>query len=98
MATARAQSARTAAMQPSLIRALHDRKRPSSLNLGLGQPSLPVPDPIIDEGLRRLRAGSMGYTANAGMPKLRELIAQHHALPDRGSADSVIVTCGAQEA
>ena len=27
----------------SLIRTVHDRKRPGSLNLGLGQPSLPVP-------------------------------------------------------
>ncbi|MBN2360764.1 MAG: pyridoxal phosphate-dependent aminotransferase [Deltaproteobacteria bacterium] len=98
MPTPRAQSARTAAVQPSLIRALHDRRRPGSLNLGLGQPSLPVPDPIIDEGLRRLRAGSMGYTANAGLPELRELIAAHHALPGRSGADSAIVTCGAQEA
>lgn len=98
MATPRVMSERTAAVQPSLIRAVHDRKRPSSLNLGLGQPSLPVPDPIIDEGLRRLRAGSMGYTANAGMPGLRAAIASHHALPGRTGADSVVVTCGAQEA
>ena len=98
MATPRVMSDRTAAMQPSLIRAVHDRKRPSSLNLGLGQPSLPVPDPIIDEGLRRLRAGSMGYTANAGLAGLRSAIAAHHALPGRSSADSVVVTCGAQEA
>ncbi|MFH1812442.1 MAG: aminotransferase class I/II-fold pyridoxal phosphate-dependent enzyme [Pseudomonadota bacterium] len=92
------QSARTAAMQPSLIRAVYDRRRPSSLNLGLGQPSLPVPDAILDEGQRRLRLGSMGYTANAGLTGLREAIARHHDLEGRRDAASVVVTCGAQEA
>ena len=91
-------SERTAAMQPSLIRAVHDKKRPSSLNLGLGQPSLPTPPALLDEGIRRLRAGPMGYTANAGMPALRERVAAHLALPGRGGPDSVVVTCGAQEA
>jgi len=88
----------TAAMQPSLIRTVHDRKRPSSLNLGLGQPSLPTPPELLDEGIRRLRAGPMGYTANAGMPELRERIAAYHHLEGRAEADAVVVTCGAQEA
>ena len=91
-------STRAAAMQPSLIRVVHDKKGPDSLNLGLGQPSLAVPDEILDEGLRRLRAGSMGYTSNAGLRELRALIAAHYDLPGRKQADHVVVTCGAQEA
>lgn len=85
-------------LPPSQIRQVYDRRRPSSINLGLGQPTLPVPAEILDEGIRRLRQGPMGYTANAGRPELCALIAAHHALPGRDSADNVIVTCGAQEA
>lgn len=91
-------SARSAATQPSLIRAVHDRKRPSSLNLGLGQPSLKVADEILDEGIRRLRSGPMGYTSNAGLTELRALIAKHHGFSGRDQADNVVITCGAQEA
>lgn len=91
-------SARSATMQPSLIRAVHDRKGAQSLNLGLGQPSLPVPQEILDEGIRRLRSGPMGYTSNAGMTELRAGIAAHYDFFDRKQAENVIVTCGAQEA
>jgi aspartate/methionine/tyrosine aminotransferase len=91
-------SARVRSVKPSLIRALHDARRPTSLNLGLGQPSLPVERAIIDAGLERLTRGDMGYTANAGLARLRTLIAERHALPNAKTGDHVVVTCGAQEA
>jgi aspartate/methionine/tyrosine aminotransferase len=91
-------SARIRAIKPSLIRALHDARRPTSLNLGLGQPSLPVEREIIEAGLERLYKGDMGYTVNAGLPNLRALIAAHHSLHEAKTAEHVVVTCGAQEA
>lgn len=89
---------RMGSMRQSLIRLVFDKKRPTSLNLGLGQPSENVPAEILEEGLRRLKIGNMGYTANAGLLSLRQKIAAHHNLPFAGNAQNVIVTCGAQEA
>ncbi|MDD3146249.1 MAG: pyridoxal phosphate-dependent aminotransferase [Candidatus Riflebacteria bacterium] len=91
-------SARIGAMRQSLIRKVFDCKKSTSINLGLGQPSESVPLQIIDEGMRRLKQGDMGYTANAGMLTLRDKIARSHHLPFAGSAENVVVTCGAQEA
>ncbi len=85
-------------MRQSLIRKVFDCKKSTSINLGLGQPSENVPAEIIDEGMRRLKQGDMGYTANAGMLSLRDIIARSHNLPFAGSAENVVVTCGAQEA
>lgn len=96
--TIRPVSARSSEMQASLIRAVYDRKRPSSLNLGLGQPSLSVPQQILDAGIERLRNGPMGYTSNAGLTELRVLIAEYYGFSNRQQAENVVVTCGAQEA
>lgn len=85
-------------VRTSLIRQVFDKKRPTSLNLGLGQPSENVPSEILEEGLKRFKNGDMGYTANAGLMSLREKIAAHHRLPFAQNAQNVIVTCGAQEA
>ena len=90
-------SMRIGTMRQSLIRKVFDCKKSTSINLGLGQPSESVPAEIIDEGMRRLKQGDMGYTANAGMLSLRDIIARSHNLPFAGSAENVVVTCGAQE-
>lgn len=91
-------SARVRSVPPSQIRAVHDARRATSLNLGLGQPSLDVDPAILAAGLRLMEKGSMGYTANAGLPALRAAIAAHHRIPGCDGADNVVVTCGSQEA
>lgn len=91
-------SSRISAMQPSLIRAVFEKRRASSINLGLGQPSESPPLEILEEGWRQFLASDMGYTSNAGLPQLRKLIAAHHKHAYAFSADNVVVTCGSQEA
>ena len=91
-------SQRVAGLKPSIIREMFARKKPSSIDLTLGEPALP-PDPeIMEAAWQSLRAGAQGYTPNAGLPELRSLIARHHALPGRDTEAHVIVTVGSQEA
>jgi aspartate/methionine/tyrosine aminotransferase len=91
-------SQRAAAIRPSPIRQLFDARRPSSINLGLGEPGMPVPLELLDAGFQRYRARRLGYTPNAGLEELRALIARRHALPQASSAKNVIVTVGLEEA
>jgi aminotransferase len=74
------------------------RRRPTSVDLSLGEPAIP-PDPeIIDRAMTALRSGPQGYTENAGLAALREMIARHHAIPERDLCENVIVTVGSEEA
>ena len=70
-------------MKASLIREVHNKKRPSSINLGLGQPSIKVSSDIIDSAISKMKKGNMGYTLNAGMTDLRESIASHYNFPSK---------------
>jgi len=85
-------------MRPSLIRQLFDARRPTSINLGLGEPGMPVPLELFDAGVARYRERRPGYTPNAGMEPLRARIAEHFALPYARAAKNAIVTVGLQEA
>ncbi|MEW5853992.1 MAG: pyridoxal phosphate-dependent aminotransferase [Myxococcota bacterium] len=81
----------------SFIRALNDRKRPTSLNLGLGEPSIKPDADLVEDGVRRFMSGIQGYTRNAGLQELREAIVAHR--PELGmSPEQVMVTTGTQEA
>jgi aminotransferase len=83
---------------PSIIRALNARKRPGDIDLGLGEPTLrPDPRPF-DAATAWVREHGLPYTANAGMPELRARIAAYVALPERASAENVVVTVGSEEA
>jgi aminotransferase len=85
-------------MAPSPIRELFNARRPTSINLGLGEPGMPVPMELFDAGVARFRATRPGYTPNAGMDALRARIAAHYRLPHADRAENVIVTVGLQEA
>jgi aspartate/methionine/tyrosine aminotransferase len=86
-----------AEIAPSFIRALNDRKLPTSLNLGLGEPSIPPDADLLEDGMRRYLAGTSGYTRNAGLVELREHLAAFR--PELGvSPERMIITLGSQEA
>jgi aminotransferase len=91
-------SRRVQALEPSIIRDMFQRKRPTSLDLSLGEPSLPPEQEIMSRAWQVLQSGPQGYTLNAGLPELRTLIASHHALNGRDGPDNVIVTVGSEEA
>lgn len=81
----------------SLIRAVLERAAPGAIGLAHGAPTHPVPEPVLAALRAAVDAGRFDYTANAGVPELREAIAArrpHHGI----SGDSVVVTAGSQEA
>ncbi|MFU8803387.1 MAG: pyridoxal phosphate-dependent aminotransferase [Bradymonadaceae bacterium] len=83
-----------AAIEPTLIRALRERAGPESIDLGLGQPDLPVSEAVRDAMMRELQGPTYApYSANAGLWETREAVARHEgALPEE-----VLVTCGVQQ-
>jgi aspartate/methionine/tyrosine aminotransferase len=87
-----------AAIEPSLIRALAAKKRPTSIDLGLGEPTLLPQQRFIDAAAAQTAELGLKYTLNAGDVRLRELIAQRYAYPGMTEARNVCVTTGSQEA
>jgi aspartate aminotransferase len=74
---------RVAAMQPSATLAVSARAKALKragrpvIELSAGEPDFPTPEPIRLAGARAIEEGFTTYTANAGMPELREAIAAH---------------------
>jgi aspartate aminotransferase len=70
------------------------------VNFGVGQPDVPTPKHIVEEAKKALDAGFTGYTEVAGIPELRQAIADY--LNERYGADvrpeEVIVTPGTKPA
>jgi aminotransferase len=89
---------RLATIEPSLIRALASRRRPTSIDLGLGEPTLLPQQRFIDAAARWVAEHGIKYTANAGDPELRARIAERYAYPEMSEARHVCVTTGSQEA
>jgi aspartate aminotransferase len=82
----------------SIIREIAAMKKPTSIDLGLGEPSL-LPTPAhFETAMARVRAEGVKYTQNAGEPALRDAIARHYDYPGMHEAANVCVTTGSQEA
>jgi aspartate/methionine/tyrosine aminotransferase len=91
-------SRRVEQLAPSIIRQMSGRRRPTSVDMSIGEPAIaPEPD-LLDRAIQTLRSGPQGYTENAGMAALREAIAHHYALEGRDRVENVIVTVGSEEA
>ncbi len=89
---------RLADISTSLIREIAAKRKPSSIDLGLGEPSL-TPNPAhLQAGMDYAAAHGLRYTLNAGDPQLREAIAKHYAYPHLNSPANVCITTGSQEA
>lgn len=75
-------SPRVAAMQPSATLAISGRAAAMCregrdvIALSAGEPDFPTPAPIVEAAHQALRDGRFSYTPNAGLPELREAIAQ----------------------
>ncbi|HEX7593971.1 MAG TPA: aminotransferase class I/II-fold pyridoxal phosphate-dependent enzyme, partial [Anaerolineae bacterium] len=68
------------------------------VHLEVGEPDFATPENIVQAGIRALKDGKTKYTPSAGIPELREAIAQNVSRT-RGvtvSADQVVVTPGAK--
>jgi len=84
-------------VQPTLIRQIFERALPDSINFGLGEPDLPTPQFMRREAARVTLEEQNGYTSHAGLPLLREKIAEQY--PHLGlQLNQICVTVGSQEA
>ena len=81
----------------STIRALHALRTPTSINLGIGQPTLLPNVAHFETATAWVAKHGCAYSANVGDADLREAIAARYAYPGY-SADNVCVTTGSQEA
>ena len=84
-------------IEKSPIRQITDRAKPGDISFGLGEPDLPTPEVIRREAVRVIQEERNGYTLQAGLPALRERVAQDYPHLNL-SNDQVIITAGSQEA
>ncbi|HLX25833.1 MAG TPA: pyridoxal phosphate-dependent aminotransferase [Candidatus Cybelea sp.] len=89
---------RVAQIAPSLIREIASKKKSSSIDLGLGEPSLLANPEHFEEAMRYVTQHGVKYTPNAGDHALRAAIARQYAYPNMERAENVCVTVGSQEA
>ena len=69
------------------------------IDLGVGEPDFPTPEPIITAATEAMNAGHTGYTPPPGIPPLREAIAEKLQADGLDyQADQLIVTPGAKQA
>ncbi len=82
----------------SLIREVAAKRRATSIDLGLGEPSLKPNSQHFEAAMRYVREHGVKYTQNAGDPALREAIARHYNYPGLHRRENVCITTGSQEA
>ena len=72
-------SKRVIGLKPSGIRKFFDiaATMKNVISLGVGEPDFTTPRPILQAGMRSLRAGQTHYTSNAGKFELRQAVADH---------------------
>lgn len=87
-------------MGGSAIRAMYNEalKMSDTVSFTVGEPDFVTPQVVIDEACNAWQRGLTHYTPNAGIPELRQAIADYHKddlKPDYQS--EILVSCGAME-
>lgn len=90
------------ALPPSGIRRFFDiaATMDDVISLGIGEPDFVTPERILTAGIKSLQEGETHYTANAGLPKLREAISNHldhHYGVCYDPHEEVLITVGVSE-
>ncbi len=86
-----------AGIKPSAIRAMHERKRDTSIDLGMGQPTLMPDIEPFGEAMDWVRDNGTPYAPNSGLPELRDAIARLYGGYYNPTAANVCVVNGSQE-
>lgn len=89
-------SGRALGIEKTLLRRINDLANSSCINLGLGEPSFPTPKALLDVLKENVDNWHLGYSPNAGLRELREIIAEKSGL--QVTADQVCITIGSEEA
>jgi aspartate aminotransferase len=80
------------------IRRMFESAPPNSINLGLGEPDFEPPTEVIDALCDAVRHGKNHYGPTAGLPALREKIAERYQDRDPSTnRENVIVTGSGSE-
>ena len=90
-------------MKPSGIRKYFDiaAQMEDVISLGVGEPDFPTPWQVRAAGIRSLENGRTKYTSNAGLPALKEAIAEYSLRQyglDYDPKREILVTVGGSEA
>ncbi|MGH8549746.1 MAG: aminotransferase class I/II-fold pyridoxal phosphate-dependent enzyme [Methylococcales bacterium] len=66
------------------------------VHMEIGEPDFPTPPRVVDAGIRALAGGNIKYTIAAGLPELREAIAEYYRVRYRVEVSSkrIFVTPG----
>jgi aspartate aminotransferase len=94
---------RVGAIEQTVIRRMYDlaEERGGDLvRLEIGEPDFDTPDHVVDAAAEAARDGATHYTSNAGVPELRQAIAEKSARDHdlEVDPDDVVATAGASEA
>ena len=91
-------SQRAREVEISGIRKMFEAAPPNALNLGLGEPDFEPPAEVIDALCNAVRGGMNHYGPSAGLPALRERIAERYQDRDADtSRENVIITASGSE-
>jgi len=87
-----------AATAGSLIRALHARRKATTIDLGLGEPMLMPNVAYFERATAWVAEHGCRYSPNIGFEDLRTAIARHYDYPGLNDPGNVCITTGSQEA
>jgi len=89
---------RTHEVEISGIRKMFEAAPPNAINLGLGEPDFDPAPEVIEALCTAVRSGRNHYGPSAGIPELRDKIAERYRELDPGTRrDNVIITAGGSE-
>jgi aminotransferase len=96
-------SSRVAGVPPSGIRRFFDiaATMDDVISLGIGEPDFITPSPILEAGIRSLKAGETQYTSNSGVLELRQALSAHLERlygVSYNPEDELLITVGVSEA
>ncbi len=82
----------------SLIRQLAARRKPTTIDMGLGEPTLMPNMMHFERALEWTAKHGCRYSTNIGFEDVRAAIARHYDYPGLNAAGNVCITTGSQEA
>ncbi len=89
---------RTREVEISGIRKMFESAPPDSINLGLGEPDFDPPEEVVEAFCRAVREGHNHYGPSAGIPALRDKLAERYRDREPGTGrENVIVTGSGSE-